>query len=316
MHWSIDAENKINVYAERCKQNPIITPEMGQGIGGNINGPSVIKTPDWLPNPLGQYYLYFSHHRGTYIRMAYTNRLEGPWIIYEPGVLHLEETICRDHIASPDVHVDNEKKEIRMYFHGQVTPGRWSRLRQPSFVATSKEGIHFKVFPEMLGDSYFRVFQWGDYYYAIARLGILFRSVGGLTSFESGPNLFQNSTATPNVRHSALRLEENTLFIFYSRIGDCPERILLTKIDLVPDWTKWKPVGEQTILQPEMSYEGANLPLAPSKIGKVMEPVRELRDPFIYEEGQRVFLLYSIAGESGIGIAELKEGEPIEHPKN
>ena len=116
MHWSIDEEKKIKVYAKRSKQNPIITSEMGHGIGGNINGPSLIKAPDWLPNPLGKYYLYFSHHRGTYIRMAYADRLEGPWTIYEHGVLHLEETICRDHIASPDVHIDDEKREIRMYF--------------------------------------------------------------------------------------------------------------------------------------------------------------------------------------------------------
>ena len=84
----------------------------------------------------------------------------------------------------------------------------------------------------------------------------------------------------------------------------------MTKVDLEPDWTKWKAVGEQTILQPEMAYEGADLPLAPSKVGKVMERVRELRDPCIYEEGQRVFLLYSVAGESGIGIAELQESNP------
>ena len=310
MHWLIDEEEKVKVYAKRGKQNPIITPDMGHGIGGNVNGPSLIKTPDWLPNPLGKYYLYFSHHRGTYIRMAYADRLEGPWTIYEHGVLHLDETICRDHIASPDVHIDDEKHEIRMYFHGQVTPGRWSRLRQPSFVATSGEGIYFEVLPEMLGDSYFRVFQWGGYYYAIARLGTLFRSVDGLTNFESGTNLFQTGASTSNVRHSALKLEGDTLFVFYSRIGDSPERILLTKVDLEPDWTKWKAVGEQTILQPEMAYEGADLPLAPSKVGKVMERVRELRDPCIYEEGQRVFLLYSVAGESGIGIAELQESNP------
>jgi hypothetical protein len=296
-----------SIRAIRFEQNPIITPEMGHGIGSNINGPSLIKVPDWLPDPLGKYYLYFSHHRGKYIRKAYADRLEGPWTIYERGVLHLEETICRDHIASPDVHVDNEKREIRMYFHGQLTPGLWSRRRQPSFVATSKDGIHFKASPEMLGDSYFRVFRWAGYYYAMARLGVLFRSVDGLTSFEAGPNPFETASTAPQVRHVALKLDGNTLFVFYSRIGDRPERILLSGMELVPDWGKWKVAGEQTVLQPEMPYEGGDLPLAPSKIGDAPERVRELRDPCIYQEEGKEYLLYSVAGESGIGVAELRE---------
>ena len=30
----------------------------------NINGPSLIKVPHWMENPLGKYYLYFAHHKG------------------------------------------------------------------------------------------------------------------------------------------------------------------------------------------------------------------------------------------------------------
>jgi hypothetical protein len=33
--------------------------------------------------------------------------------------------------------------------------------------------------------------------------------------------------------------------------------------------------------------------------------VNQLRDPAIFREGDRTFLLYAVAGESGIGIAEL-----------
>jgi hypothetical protein len=35
------------------------------------------------------------------------------------------------------------------------------------------------------------------------------------------------------------------------------------------------------------------------------EPVRQLRDPAIFTEDGRTYLLYSVAGESGIAIAEL-----------
>ncbi len=36
--------------------------------------------------------------------------------------------------------------------------------------------------------------------------------------------------------------------------------------------------------------------------------VNQLRDPAIYEEDGRVFLLYAVAGESGIAIAEVHFG--------
>ncbi|MGH9835369.1 MAG: hypothetical protein ACRD9Y_20295, partial [Blastocatellia bacterium] len=88
--------------AVRFKQNPIIHPQLG-GIGDNINGPSLIRAPKWLSKPLGRYYLYFADHNGKYIRLAYADKLAGPWSIYEPGTLKLDETICNGHIASPDV---------------------------------------------------------------------------------------------------------------------------------------------------------------------------------------------------------------------
>ena len=65
--------------------------------GDNINGPSLIKVPDWVKNPLGKYYLYFSHHDGKYIRMAYSNNVEGPYTVHLEGTLKLKDTPGRDH---------------------------------------------------------------------------------------------------------------------------------------------------------------------------------------------------------------------------
>ena len=104
----------------RFVENPIVTPAFSISIGENINGPSLIKVPDWVSNPLGKYYLYFAHHNGKFIRLAYADNLKGPWKIYEPGTLNLSQTICSSHIASPDAHIDEATKEIRMYFHGPV----------------------------------------------------------------------------------------------------------------------------------------------------------------------------------------------------
>jgi len=36
------------------------------------------------------------------------------------------------------------------------------------------------------------------------------------------------------------------------------------------------------------------------------QPVHALRDPAIFEDADRTYLLYSTAGESGIAIAELR----------
>lgn len=94
------------VRVQRFATNPLITPASSPTLGENINGPSVIRVPSWLPNPLGRYYLYFAHHAGTFIRLAYADDVQGPWRIYEPGTLHLEDAPAfYDHIASPDVHV-------------------------------------------------------------------------------------------------------------------------------------------------------------------------------------------------------------------
>ena len=64
----------------------------------------------------------------------------------------------------------------------------------------------------------------------------------------------------------------------------------------------------ETVLAPEMDYEGVDLPLARSRRGAAHGRVRQLRDPCIFEEHGRTYLLYSVAGESGVAIAELDAG--------
>jgi hypothetical protein len=49
----------------RLADGPIIVPNMDAHMGSNIQGPSLIRVPDWIDNPLGKYYLYFADHRGT-----------------------------------------------------------------------------------------------------------------------------------------------------------------------------------------------------------------------------------------------------------
>jgi len=284
--------------AVRFAQNPILTPATHPSLGPNINGPSLVRAPDWLPGRLGRYYLYFAAHQGDAIRLAYADRLEGPWKIYEPGVLRLAETGCRGHIASPDVHVDEDRKQVRLYFHGPAE----GIAGQKTYLATSADGLRFRASREPLGDSYFRLFRHGGYYYAMARLGKLYRSRDGVTGFEEGPSPFGPDST---VRHVAALVERQSLAVFFSRIGDLEESILMSRIDLAPDWRAWKASDPALILKPERSWEGAGEPAKPSREGAIYGPARQLRDPAVYREGGRTYLLYSVAGESGIAIAEL-----------
>ena len=93
--------------------------------------------------------------------------------------------------------------------------------------------------------------------------------------------------------------------IFYSRGGDCPERILMSEMDLSGDWRLWRPSEPVDVLAPTETYEGVQLALEPSSFGAIRGPARQLRDPAIFEQNTTCYLLYSVAGETGIGIAEL-----------
>ena len=129
---------------------PIITEAMFVAAGAtgregrNINGPSIIRVPDWIApenraDPSAVYYLYFAHHQGNYIRLAWAEHIEGPWNLYQVGagvsvggrgVLDLgsDDQInigngiaIRNHIASPDVHADDTNQRMIIYFHSPAT---------------------------------------------------------------------------------------------------------------------------------------------------------------------------------------------------
>ena len=310
---SIDYAFSQTIRVERLMDSPIIRPEMDGHMGSNVTGPSLILVPDWIENPLGRYYLYFSDHRGLYIRLAYADELTGPWTTYEPGTLQIEQSHfptscppCRDlsehgngsgayaHVASPDVHVSNETQQIIMYVHGRDVGPQVTR------VATSSDGIHFTGHPEILGRPYFRAFQHDNFTYALAMPGVMYRSSNGLSDFEEGPSLF-----TPDMRHSALLKRGNRLFVFWTERNDAPERIWVSHIDLSANWHTWTRSEPVELLRPEFPWEGADLPIEPSQGGAIDVPVNQLRDPAIYEEDDRVYLLYAVAGERGIALAEV-----------
>lgn len=286
---------------------PIVTPDMLPGSdGSNINGPSLIRMPEWAPSRLGSYYLYFAHHDGEYIRLAYADELTGSWQVHPSGTLMLEDCPALEgHIASPDVHVDHERQRIVMHFHGPDVGGSG----QKTYAATSSDGIRFTPRPEILGPSYVRIFEHDDWHYGIfgAARHRVFRSRDGLTDFQPGPCILPfPSEGAPNVRHVAVQKKGDVLIVYYSRRFDTPERILFGTIDLRPDWNDWVLIGAHELLRPQTPREGADLPVVASKAGAARGREHALRDPAVYEEGARTWLLYTLSGESGIALAELE----------
>lgn len=299
----VDAAGRV------VRHGPIVTAEMLPGRDGrNISGPSLIAAPEWLPGRLGRYYLYFSSHRGgRSIRLAYADEITGPWRVHRPGTLQVEQgPFAGGGITSPEVLVDHERRRILMYVNARDPETE----RQSTFLATSSDGLRFEVASGRLGPSYSRVLRLDGWHYLF--LGAsgqrVLRSADGMSGLERGPMVLpdRRGDGAPYARHLALQRVGDVLRVFYTRKRDAPERILMGTIDLTADWRSWEVVGEEEVLRPEMPYEGAGLPVRPSRHGAARRAGENaLRDPAIFEEDGRTWLLYSFAGERGIALAEL-----------
>jgi hypothetical protein len=301
---------------------PIISIDDHPGLGGNVNGPSLIAAPEWLVDPPGKYLLYFAHHEGRSIRLAASNSLVGPWNIISPDPLDLEKSLFASapladsqlhpearqyienkadgnypHIASPDVWVDHETEQIRLYYHGRLEDGR-----QRSRVALSRDGLNFAARMEIIGSPYLKIFCHDGWFYAIAMPGQLYRSTDGLGNFEDGPRL-----TTEAIRHHALLQHDDQWFVLWTRVGDSPERILLSILDTPDDWQQWGFAGTCEIHRAQKTWEGADMAPRASQYGAIMQRANQLRDPAIFVEDGKMYLLYAIAGEQGIAIGELRK---------
>src|SRR5918995_426302 len=187
------------IRVQRFAQNPLITTETSPSLGDNVNGPTVIRVPPWVERPLGRYYMYFAHHMGAFVRLAYADRLEGPWRIHEPGVVPVNKTAFYrpqpdppenlenfyTHVASPEAYVDEARKRLVIWFHGWFTDGQQFPVGEPAArawaqkngygqytqAAESGDGLVFDVRPAITRTSYLRVFQHDGRWYGMSRLG-------------------------------------------------------------------------------------------------------------------------------------------------
>ncbi len=351
---------------ERLAGNPLITPAMfeeagltGRREGGNINGPSLIRVPDWLPpeeraDPRAEYYLYFANHAGHYIRLAWAEQIDGPYTLYNPGagvlsLLHdpsrlhpdtrvdhriilpiADDMAIEDHIASPDVHVDDESQRIILLFHGmEGSPGEegrfpyqgpdgetWSRKSpQVTFAAVSRNGLDFNdgILPFRFHQRpYLRAFQINGEWHG-STFTYLWRAPSARNLLAGGDWRRGGQLRPAPGRHTAVRVgEDGVVTVFGSSWGETPEHITCVSVKGVGQVRprEYEQSERFSLITPEKEWEGADLPLVEGERGAIWEPVHQLRDPAYFRDRDgSEYILYSLKGEYGIGIARLIELE-------
>lgn len=320
--------------------------------GRNINGPCLVKLPSWLKkservSPKARYYLYFAHHKGRYLRLAWAEKVTGPYHLVqdsplygtkENAVFHLDsetwpigKTSIRGHVASPIVIVDDEHKEFKLYFHAPTRLNSTGKnIGQKTFFATSENGLDFKenVAECYLGDFYFSPFEKDGRWYAFANHGYFYQApaTGEACCTEAKDlekalwkerrDFFDETIASYcreneiepllSVRHLAQIEKDGRLHILFSCREDDPERIYHVSCDLKKgNFDTWKPGKMELVMKAEEEWEGSLLQSGKSRGGSAKKALNEVRDPFIYQEKDELYLLYCAGGEKGIGIARL-----------
>ena len=175
---------------------------------------------------IANYYLYYANHNGKFIHMAWSHKIDsGCWFKFNrpdlglnvaeipgrgvldlangPQRIHLNSSRSiylgkpngkSGHIASPDVHVDHQKKRIVMYFHGNGSGVAFRRdsngqripypANQNTYVATSVDGLNFNpadlggqtkhgILPVCIGRAYMRVFSYRGQTYGFSRSALI-----------------------------------------------------------------------------------------------------------------------------------------------
>jgi len=280
-------------------------------VSDSINGPSCLRTPNFIKNPLGKYLLYFAHHTGEFIRIAYSEDIFTGWRFLNCRINGIsEEKNFHDHVASPDIYVDNNGKSIYMFFHSRIKGSR----EQKTFLSKSNDGINFVLVEGQMNlPFYFRhviaenktlaVTKGGNLYInTISPISDTWRALNNVNTGESNKEVMHNKFGS--IRHASLIYYMKTFITFYTKIGDSPERIYAAKI-VENQNGLWLTSNEFEITRPELNFEGANFDVEASLPGPSLHEENALRDPYIMQDGENYFLFYACAGEKGIAVGKI-----------
>ena len=307
----------------RLGSRPVLGSARGARPRANLNGPSLLRMPPWATGALGRLHLYYADHRGHHLRLAWADDVRGPWRVHPPGCLGLAQSrFCTEpadppcpppywqgagdgwrqwlypHVASPDVHVDEGSREIRLYFHGLLPDGD-----QRTRLAVSRDGVSFRVLEPLVAPAYLRAFRHDGVWYGLSAGNRLLRSPDGRQPFEQGP-----AVLPARARHAGVLVEGDRVHVLWTEIGAAPERIERGVMRARGDWRRWRLQRHGELMRPLLPWEGAGRPVRASRAGAADVRLNELRDPFLFRDRGRLYLCYAGGGESGLGLAEVLGG--------
>ena len=296
----------------------------------NINGPFLLRMPDWAAEKQAAFHTYFGHHKGKSLRLAYANRLEGPWAMHPDPVIPLANSLFAPEdpapdwvdalggdylyaqVASPDAHIDELNRRIVMYYYGLLRDSD-----QQTRLATSTDRLHFTPQAPLLGPPYFRARRLD----AVIYLSMWEGRLGRMTSWEGPvelappihdgyhlpPHVSGHDSGQPGrqIRHDHIFAHDGRIYMTFSRIGDTPERCLHCEVVPADDWAAWRFGQVSDLLRLAPGWEGGDLTMRPSIMGTAWDRLHELHDPALITDNGQGFMAYCGGAESGLGIARL-----------
>lgn len=267
-----EVQNDSPSYAGRVGC-PLLNPRASMDRFGSVNSPMPVKIRAWMSKSLQthSYVLYFSSHidvpkvTENVSLLVATEAITGPWMQSVGTQLKFSDIPCKS-FHSPSVAVDDRVEVLHMFVHGHKCKN--VKGSQPTLAFSSRDALNWK-FAAQLDDTLKNVFyltpptaQHPDgFYYSVAKTqesrtgsGVLCRSLHLEGPFEVGPVVSQG------MRHADVQLVKNRyLFIFFTLIGDEPERILLGTIDTFQgalNWMDWRLLPGPTIFEPTATSGG------------------------------------------------------------
>jgi hypothetical protein len=313
----------------------------------NMNGPAMpIMVRKWMTHEALQSFSVvlfvspFSTEDGIQAIGLDTSDLTGQTVWKKLNVVlniprEVHQNPCKS-LQSPSIIVDDEKQRLVMHIHVlqcEKEDGVKIKPDHHTLLLMSKDGISWDLHQEfekpkktsyLLRDAFYLsvpVYSVRDgYFYAMAKtqedpLGslALYRSRSLEGPFEEGP-IIARGVRNVRIYLSTHPADSNMIYVFFTLIGDMPERILLGSIDVNSGseaWMYWKLLPGPTLVQPEYWYESGNSTVKPSQNGAALESVDLIRDPRFLPDVQRSnkrlsgMLFYSVQGEQGIAIAKI-----------